>query len=163
MSKKQKNFKHPRAYWCEIVIGVVFLTLFIDTTIWGLNKTEAELIEMFGNQELRGGAKQIRAIVIERFLANKWGKTGIMAVPVIGILGSIYFLYKEIFAYVRYIKKSRLFKLGLVSDLYDDYQPTPILKRIKNLFTKKPKQNKRNYPSSKEMQEQLSKNKYYKK
>ncbi len=86
-----------------------------------------------------------------------------MAVPVIGILGSIYFLYKEIFAYVRYIKKSRLFKLGLVSDLYDDYQPTPILKRIKNLFTKKPKQNKRNYPSSKEMQEQLSKNKYYKK
>ncbi len=62
MSKKQKNFKHPRAYWCEIVIGVVFLTLFIDTTIWGLNKTEAELIEMFGNQELRGEQNKLELL-----------------------------------------------------------------------------------------------------
>ncbi len=160
---KRKNFKYRGRYYSEILIGFIFLAMSIWIFIDGVTSTEQELLERFGDQELIGGAKQMQAIVIKRLLVNTWGKAGIMAVPVIGILGSSCFLYKEVFAYIRYIRKSRLYNQGLVFDLYDDYTPTPIVKRIKNLFTNKPKQTKRSYPTEKIMQEELMKNKYYKK
>ncbi len=162
-NKKQKNFKHLGAYYSEILIVTIFLFSMIWLFFSLRNETQQDIVERIVNQELIGGSRQMQAIVIKRLLVNTWGKAGIMAVPVIGILGSSCFLYKEVFAYIRYIRKSRLYKKGLVFDLYDDYKPTPMLKRIKNLFSKAPKPTRRSYPTEKEMEEKLMKNKYYKK
>ncbi len=118
---------------------------------------------MFGEQELIGGSNQRGAQAIQMLIVNTWGKAGMIGFAGLFIWGAIHYLIKEIKEFKRFLKKDKLYNQGLVFDLYDDYKPTPMLKRIKNLFSKAPKPTRRSYPTEKEMEEKLMKNKYYKK
>lgn len=161
MSMK-KNFKQPREYWFNFIILGVFLLGAIWIFLLLLGDSEEMIVEIFGNQKLTGSSSHRGVIGIERFLANRFGKAGIMAVPVVAMLIGMVKLRKEILEYVRYARKNRLYKQGLVSDLYDDYKPLPFFKALTSFFKRKEGGRNVSYPSKKEMKEALKKNRYFK-
>lgn len=157
----KKNFKQPKEYCFNFFI----LGVFIIATIWVfwtlLGDSEENIIEMFGKRELIGSSSHRGIIGIERLLANRCGKAGIMAVPVIAMLIGIVKLRKEILEYVRYTRKNRLYKQGIVTDLYDDYKPLSLFKQLISFFKRKKDIRKVNYPSKKEMEKALKNNRYF--
>lgn len=161
MSMK-KNFKQPKEYWFSIFCFVSLVAAAIWFFYLFSGVSEERIVEIFGNQKLTGSSSHRGVIGIERFLANRFGKAGIMAVPVVAMLIGIVKLRKEILEYVRYARKNRLYKQGLVSDLYDDYKPLPFFKALTSFFKRKEGAKKVSYPSKKEMKEALKRNKYFK-
>lgn len=157
--KLQKKFKPNSIYMYHLLIYIVGFILSLYTFIRFINSTEQELVDIFLRQELTGSAKQRGAQAIERIIVYYLGKEGIVAVPFIGVIVLLNKFIKELLEYLRFLKKNKLFRQGLVNNLDNDYIPTPFLKRLKNIFKAKYKV----YPSSKEMKEALKKNKYYRK
>ncbi len=125
--------------------------------------SEADLIKEFGDQKLIGSSGQRGAQAIQMFVVNNFGKSGMIGMAIIFVIGSVYFLIKKIKEFKRFLKKDKLYNQGLVFDLYDDYKRPSIIQSVKKFFSKAPKPTKRSYPSEKEMEEKLMKNKYYKK
>lgn len=128
------------------------------------NMTESEVRGNWLYQELSGDAKGRGAQGIQMLLVYYFGKNGIMFVLVLSVLGFTYHMIKEIREFKRYIKKDRLFRMGLVNDLYDDYKPKSLREHIILLFRKeKDKIIRKKYPSRKKMLENLNKDKLYRK
>ena len=73
-----------------------------------INSTEHELIQRYSEQELIGELSQRGAKSLQRFLINKFGKEGLIAVPLLVIIGVVYELLKEFGEYNRYLRKSKL-------------------------------------------------------
>jgi len=161
--KKRKIFKRRFIYIQLLLLRVFVFLLSIWFFFQICRYNEQELIEMFGEQELIGSSNQRGAQAIQMLIINTWGKTGIIVCALLFISGALHYLIKEMKEFKRFLRKDKLYNQGLVFDLYDDYQPVPMLKWIKNLFLEKSKGRKRSYRSEKEMQEGLMNNKYYKK
>jgi hypothetical protein len=134
---KRKNFKWKSKYYeyliLRFLIIIAFSWLFINLLIY----SGKEIVEMFGNRELYGRAKKRGAIVLGRFLATKWGKPGIVIPSFLMLLGAIYYFLKEYFEFRRFLKKDKLYRQGLVDNLFDDNKPRSIFQIIKWVFSKK--------------------------
>ncbi len=125
--------------------------------------SEQELVQRFGDQELIGSSNQRGAQAIQMLIVNNFGKEGVVFSALLFLLGALHYLIKEIKEFKRFLKKDKLYNQGLVFDLYDDYKRPSIIQSVKKFFSKASKPTKRSYPSEKEMEEKLMKNKYYKK
>jgi hypothetical protein len=156
--KGYKKFKSNSTYITRFAIYIIGVIAFSWVLIRLVNATEQELIQRYSEQELIGGASQRGAKALQRFLINKFGKEGLVAVPLLVIIGVVYELFKELSEYSRFVKKSRLFRRGIVNNLDDDYETVSIFKRLRNIFDSKSKK----YPSNKKMRKELRKNKYFK-
>ncbi|MFW6247398.1 MAG: hypothetical protein ACOC22_04495 [bacterium] len=155
--KTGKHFKTKSQYHTYFFLNLVGFAGTIWMFFWMINSSEQELINIFSNQELSGSSGQKGAQAFEQFLVNKWGKEGLLAVPIVGIIGILYISYKEIFEYIRFLRKDKLFRQGLVDNMYDDYQPKGVIRTIKSFFARNrtPRGIKKKYPSAREMRERL--------
>ena len=158
LKKENKKFKSNSTYITHFVIYIIGISLAVWVLFRLTNSTEQELINRYSEQELIGGASQRGAQALQRMLINKFGKFGLVAIPLIGVIGLLNVLLKELFEYSRFLKKSKLFRRGLINNLDDDYESISIFKRVRNLFDSKSKK----YPSNKKMRKELRKNKYFK-
>ncbi len=140
---------------------VLVLSIWFFWQIYGSG--EQELIDRFGDQELIGSSNQRGAQAIQMLIVNTWGKAGMVGFAGLFVWGAIHYLIKEIKEFKRFLKKDKLYNQGLVFDLYDDYKRPFIIQSVKKFFSKAPKPTRRSYPTEKEMEEKLMKNKYYKK
>ena len=156
--KGNKKFKSNSTYIVRFAIYIIGIIAFSWVLIRLFNATEQELVQRYSEQELIGGASQRGSKALQRFLINKFGKEGLIAIPLLVIIGVVYELLKELSEYFRFLKKSKLFRQGIVNNLDDDYESVSIFKRIRNLFGSKSKK----YPSNKKMRKELRKNKYFK-
>jgi len=154
-------FKNKTTYFINLTILATILSLSIWLFIQTLFFTEAEIIEMFAEQDLIGASSQRGAQSIEMFVAKFFGKIGFLVISGLAILAFTYLFSKELQALIRFLRKGKLFKDGDVNNMYDDYVPSSFLQFIRNLFKHKKKSIK-DYPSEKYMQEELKKNKYLK-
>lgn len=122
---------------------------------------EQEYVDRIMRQEIVGSARQMRNIMIEKFLVSNWGKAGMQAFIFITTLLLANELYETISEYRRMLFREKLIREGLRApdDYVDDYVRVPFWKKIVNLFSSK---RKKSYSSEREMREALKKNKYYK-
>lgn len=137
MGKRIKYFKSNYEYIKGFIITLIFFIGVTWILIDGLLSTEEELKELFGNQKLIGDASQRGAQIIEMILINRFGKIGLMLVPILGLLGITHILVKDAREYKRFRKRTKLFKEGYVKDMIDDYVPRNIFLRIIDLFRRK--------------------------
>lgn len=158
LKNENKKFKSNSTYITHFVIYIIGISLAVWVLFRLTNSTEQELINRYFEQELIGGASQRGAQVLQRILINNFGKFGLVAIPLIGVIGLLNVLFKELFDYFRFLNKSKLFKQGLVNNLDDDYESVSIFERARSLFGLKSKK----YPSNKKMRKELRKNKYFK-
>lgn len=119
---------------------------------------EQEYVDRIMRQEIVGSARQMRNIMIEKFLVSNWGKAGMQAFIFITTLLLANELYETISEYRRMLFREKLIREGLRApdDYVDDYVRVPFGKKIVNLFSSK---RKKSYPSEREMREALKKNK----
>ena len=160
-SSESRKFKNRTTYYgefiCLLLLFMVFVVGMIDTLI----TPEQEFVERILNRDLTGDAHHMRNILIEKFLVSNFGKAGMQAITIIGILWIVSKLRESISAYRRLLFREKLIREGLRApdDYVDDYVRVPLWKKIINLFAIK---RKKKYPSESEMRESLKKNKYYK-
>lgn len=108
------------------------------------------------NKTLYGTAEGRRAQLIRQLIARYFGKNGLVIFSFILTIFLSYLLINEIKEFRRYKRKCRLYENGLIKnfyDIYDDYVPVPLWRRIKNLFVKLEK--KHRYPTKREMRRKL--------
>ncbi len=158
---EKKRFKEPSEYYWRFVVGIVFIIASIWISIeMGIFSTEEELYDQFVNRKLIGNARQRFAITLQKFLITNFGKPGLMLIPIGGTLGGVIYLWRRIAEYLRYKKKCRLYREGVIKnfyDIYDDYVPLLSWRRIKTLFSRKEKMHKKKYPSNWKMKKQIKK------
>jgi hypothetical protein len=138
-----KKFKSKKQYYIHLLFDLIGLSIAIWLISWIITTNEQELISYFSNQELSGSSSQRGAQIIEQILAEKWGKTGLISIPLLVSCGILYELIREIREYIRYINKEKLYKAGLVDNLDDDIRQKSIIKSIRDIFSIK--KNKKKY------------------
>ena len=92
---ERKRYKRPSDYYWGFFWGIVVLIMSVSLSIWIGSLTEEEVYEIFANQRLIGSAGQRSGILFQQRLAITFGKTGIMLIPIGGILGSIHYFMGE--------------------------------------------------------------------
>ena len=122
--------------------------------------TEEEIYERFAHSELRGLAEMRSAMLLRQTIARTFGKTGMMVTLTILALGSIHYLWGQTARYRRYKHKRRLFREGIIENVYDiyedDYVPLLSWRRMKTLFSKKEKTDKKQkHPSKRELKKRI--------
>ena len=156
-----KTFKSRRMYYRDSTYYILFLSLSICCLWYTLVTPEQEFVAMIMNRETTGSIRQIRNIMIQKFLVSNWGKAGMQIFIAITTLLLANELYETISEYRRMIFREKLIREGLRApdDYVDDYVRVPLWKKIVNLFSSK---RKNSYPSEREMRKSLKNNKYYK-
>ena len=159
-TKAPKKFKEKATYYWLLAFYVFAFSIVIICSIELLVTPEQEYVDRIMNRELIGTARQMRNIVIEKFLVNNWGKAGMQTFIIITTLLLANELYETISEYRRMLFREKLIHEGLRApdDYVDDYVRVPLWKKIVNMFSPK----RKNFPSEREMRESLKKNKYYK-
>lgn len=158
---KIKRFRTKGAYWGLFTFFLFAFSIILICVIEILITPEQEYVDRIMRQEIVGSARQMRNIMIEKFLVSNWGKAGMQVFIAITTLLLANELYETISEYRRMIFREKLIREGLRApdDYVDDYVRVPLWKKIVNLFSSK---RKKSYPSEREMREALKKNKYYK-
>ena len=156
----KKKYKKPSDYYWGFLGGIVVFIMTISLSIWIGFLTEEEVYEIFVNQGLIGTSGQRSGILLQQTLASRFGKIGIMLIPIGGVLGSIHHLWGQIARYRRYKHKRRLFREGIIENVYDiyedDYIPLLSWRRMKTLFGKNEKsEKKQKYPSKRELKKRI--------
>jgi hypothetical protein len=162
-TKKEKYFKERSTYYTHFFIYTGWLVLVCWTFNFFFGFTENEISKSFINQELIGSSSQRMSGAIQEILARKFGKKGILGLTFVGILIGIYAFYKDIFEFRRFLKKEKLFKQGLVDNMYDDYKPRSIFQLIKWVFSKKERNTRQKYKDINKLQKDLEKDGLYQK
>lgn len=161
--KKKRVFKRKSTYFYLLIfrLGVIALTVWWFSWVSGFR--EEELIKIFGYQDLIGSSGQRGSQAIQMLIVNIWGKKGIVVLASIFVLGALYYLIKEIREFRRFLRKDRLYKQGLVNNLYDDNPPPGFFKLIYLLFTRKKEAKTSRIKIDKKKIEKLKEDKLYKK
>jgi hypothetical protein len=164
MSKK-KQFKIDSDYYKNFILFVLFIFGIVSLIIdFGFFWSETEILKHYEQRKIVGTAIGQFAIALQKIVASKWGKTGLLLLLLLSLLLFIGLLSTEISEYRRYKKKWRLYQEGVIkniADIYDDYHPQNIFRRIKNLFRKKPNEFK--YSRKKKRKQKKEMEEYYKK
>lgn len=141
--------------WC-LWLPWFFLINYID--IYTYFMSPLEFHDFFSNWSVTGSAAQKRAGALIIFTYKYFGRNGIL------VLGTTMTLIVDLetigsfLKLVRYHRKNRLYKRGLVTNLDDDYEFPRLSVLIKNLFTKdKSKRRRIAFRSKKEYREMRKK------
>lgn len=129
--------------------------------------TSAEFHYKFSNWVVSGSAEMKRADALIIFTYKYFGRNGILALGTGMLLIVDLETIGSFLKLVRYHRKNRLYKRGLVTNLDDDYEFPRLSVLLKNLFTKDKSKRKRVAFRSKkeyrEMRKRLEKDALYKK
>ena len=125
-----KKFKSKKTYIIHFIIYIIGITFGIWILFFLINLTEQEVIDIFLSQELIGSAKQRGAQALQRFIIYNFGKRGLLLIMSLIVIGIFYEMLKEFAEYLRFIKKTKLFKQGLVNNLDDDFPRQNVFKFI---------------------------------
>lgn len=158
------NFKLKSSYYRNIIGLCIFVLIFTWLVYRTLIHSEQELFDLYMNRGLIGRSRQRMSIGIQKFIVSNWGKQGLVITYGIITLGTYYLFVKEIFEFRRFLKKEKLFKQGLVDNMFDDHKPRSIFQLIKGIFNKtdegKPK---RRFKDIGKLQKDLERDKLYQK
>jgi hypothetical protein len=160
---KRRIFKLKSKYYEYLILRFLILGVFSWLFVKTIMYSEIELYGMFANQKLIGIAKQRGAILLEKFIVRNWGKQGMVIAAGLILSGALYFFFKEFFEFRRFLKKEKLFKQGLVDNMYDDYKPRSIFQLIKWVFSKKERNTRQKYKDIDKLQKDLEKDGLYQK
>lgn len=161
MLQKKKLFKQKKDYCYSLMLKTLAFFVTIWLFEWIFFSSEQFLLDHFGSQELIGSSGQREAQVLEMLVVNNFGKSGMVIMTGVLVLGTLYYLIKEFREFKRFLKRDKLYKQGLVNNFEDNYMPVTLFQAIRNLFKPKMKRIKE-YPSEKYMLKSLEKNKYFK-
>ncbi len=158
MGKKElkNSFTHDKRK--PYIVDLILITVYLIAAIWLLNSVittpEKKVIEIYGHEELveRGSSEDTQGIRV--WVVNKFGKEGLILLLTSCLMIIIYSGIESIFEYRRFLRKTKLFKQGLVQDMYDTERIT-VIQFIKNIFKKKTNCNH----SEKSIQKEQEKNK----
>jgi hypothetical protein len=160
---KGNNFKWKSTYYSNLVI----MTIFVIAGTWLVFRTfmhsEQEIIDLYMSRDFIGRARQKMAIGIQKFIVSNWGKQGLEITYGTIAFGAYYLFIKEFFEFRRFLKKEKLFKQGLVDNMYDDHKPRSIFQIIKWVFSKKERNTRQNYKDIIKLQKDLEKDELYQK
>lgn len=132
-------------YGIFTLIGVLtfFYLLFLDNTEFTL------VIEKYVDS---GKGATLKTTAIVNFIYTFLGKEGCLIFLFLGCLLLLSVTIKDVKTLFRYLHKEKLFKMGLVNNMDDDYKPHSLFKSLKNLFNKEiNNQRKRKIYSKKEL------------
>ena len=120
--------------------------------------SSVEFQEFFSNWSVTGSAEQKRAGALIVFTYKYFGRNGILTLTTIMVLLVDLETIGDFLKFVRYHRKNRLYKRGLVTNLDDDYEFPRLSVLVKNLFTKDRSKRKRiAFRSKKEYREMRNK------
>jgi hypothetical protein len=151
---EKKQFREPRTYYANIALGILWFLVVLVLTIDSFFNYQM-MYDLLANRELYGDAKSRFAIIFYSFLLKNFGQKGLIIFFICCLFLSIYYIWTEASAFLRYKRKTRLYQAGLIDsvyDIYDDYKSWDWLRRI---FSKKNKRNKKKYPSKRYMKKQI--------
>jgi hypothetical protein len=156
----KKRHKNPSDFHWGFFWGIIVFIVAVYLSIWIGSLTEEEVYEIFANRELIGTASHRRDILFQRRIATTYGKTGMMLIPISVALGSVHYLWGQVARYRRYKHKRRLYHDGIIENVYDiyedDYVPLLSWRRIKTLFDKEARRDKKpKYPSKRELKKRI--------
>jgi hypothetical protein len=160
---KGNNFKWKSAYYRNLIGLSVFVIAFTWLFVNTIMLTEEQIFDLFMNRGLIGRARQRMAIGIEKFIVRNWGKNGLVITNMVITAGAYYIFLKEFFEFRRFLKKEKLFKQGLVDNMYDDHKPQSIFQLIKWVFSKKERNTRQKYKDIDKLQKDLEKDGLYQK
>ena len=126
----------------SIIGGIIFygiFTLIGITMLFYLLSLEPEvLIDVLKKYINSGKGATIKTTAVVAFIYTFLGSTGCIIFLCIGNLLLMYSTMEEINTLRRYLRKEKLFKMGLVSDMDDDERPRGLIGSIRLLFRKSP-------------------------
>jgi hypothetical protein len=151
----KKSFKEPKSYYKKFIILSLLIIGCIDLVI-GLCffENQETFINNILNEDITGGIKHRYVVSSLKLIAQKFGISGLLMIPILVGLSLMFGLYKEIAEYRRYLYKCRLYHEGLIKniyDIYDDYERKNIFRWIKDFFSRNNKKYKLRKPSKMEM------------
>lgn len=161
--EKRKVFKQRNKYYYSFILRCILLLQIICGLYWVVEFTEYEAYDFFVQRDLIGGSGQRTAVLIQKLIVKNWGRTGMIIFISIILFFALYYFVKEILEFRRFLKKDRLYKHGLVHDLYDDYEPKSLLQIAKSLFKKQTYKRRVKYPKSRDIKNKLKNDKLYQK
>lgn len=124
----------------SIIGGVIFYGIFtfigLLMLVELLTLNEKYFDDIIENYISNGKGINIKTRTIVNIIYSYFGRKGCIIFLVFGNLILSYTLYKEIYTLRRYLHKEKLYKMGLVSNMDDDYKPVGLIKSIKQFFKK---------------------------
>lgn len=140
----------------SIIGGVVFYFFFslacTSFLVYWLLLNDSQFNDIIMRYIDRGKGINIKSSAVISIIYTYLGRNGCIAFMFFGTLLMYNELFKEIQTLCRYLRKEKLFKQGLVSDMDDDEKPKGLIKSIRLLFSKrKPSSNSARGYSRKEL------------
>ena len=134
------NNKNKFGTKSSMIGGIIFYGIFtfigIILLLYLLSLDNAVLMEVLKKYIDSGKGATIKTTAIIAFIYTFLGSTGCIIFLCIGILLLMYSTIEEINTLRRYLRKEKLFKQGLVSDMDDDEKPKGFIGSIRQLFSK---------------------------
>lgn len=124
----------------SMIGGIIFYGIFtligVMTFFYLLSLNSNEFRDTIKEYIGSGKGATIKTTAIIAFIYTLWGRVGCMIFLCIGSFLLIYSTMEEINTLRRYLRKEKLYKMGLVSDMDDDEKPKGLIKSIIQLFHK---------------------------
>ncbi|HTO15344.1 MAG TPA: hypothetical protein VLZ83_06220 [Edaphocola sp.] len=158
-----KKFQPPSVYYTHLFIYVCGFLLSLGALIFEMFIDEEILLTHIKERVISGNAQHMRAIIIQKLIAHYLGKSGLMAISIIALLGFGIALYYKVYELIRYYRKNKLYVNGLVNNLDDDNPPPNFFKHIYLLLKRKKEVKQPKMRLDKKEIEKLKQNKLYKK
>ena len=124
----------------SIIGGVVFFIFFslacTSFLVYWLLLNDSQFNDIIMRYIDRGKGTNIKSSAVISIIYTYLGRNGCIAFMFLGTLLMYNELFKEIQTLRRYLRKEKLFKMGLVSDMNDDEKPKGLIGSIRQLFCK---------------------------
>ncbi len=135
MNNKNK-FESKSSMIGGIILYGIFTLVGITILFYLLALNNEAFIDIIEKYILSGKGATIKTTAIIAFIYTFFGRIGCIIFLCIGILLLMYSAIEEIRTLHRYLRKEKLFKMGLVSNMDDDGKPQGLIKDIRQLFCK---------------------------
>ena len=126
----------------SIIGGVIFYAFFVlactSFLVYWLLLNDSQFDEVIMHYINRGKGINIKTSGIVAIIYTYGGRKGCITFMFFGTLLIYNELFKEVQTLRRYLRKEKLFKMGLVSDMDDDERPKGLIGSIRQLFRKSP-------------------------
>lgn len=124
----------------NIIGGIILYGVFTIAGLWillsMLSLNESEFKESIEHYIKGAAGATIKTRALVNFVYTFFGRKGVILFFIFLTVVISLALTNEIRTLSRYLRKEKLFKLGLVSDMDDDHRPVGLFQFLKGLFRK---------------------------
>ncbi len=137
MCMENKNkFDTKANIWGGIILYGTFTLIGITTLVYLLSLNNIEFAEIIKKYIASGKGSTLKTTTFINLIYTFLGRPGCIIFLFLGSLLLMYSTIKEVKTLNRYLHKEKLYKMGLVSNMDDDYKPVGLIKSIKQFFKK---------------------------